>query len=245
MNLPSKLIYLLLLLPIAANAEKQQELVMVALEFEGAIQQNKKGAFDYMLQDLAKRSQIEHSYQVMSTARGARYFFLKDANCIIPSTTYPGYFKGYNVIHSESFAKAIYVAFTPAGSSVVNDKKDMKDKLIGVLRDSDTWNYEKRLAIEDAKYIKVSNLESLVNMLYKKRIDVAIHDNEDFTYLAERLGYPTPQANHEYPIAIDEVVITCHTSKLNQAYLNIINPHIKAIVKDGMSKYHLKTNNYQ
>ena len=238
MKLPSKLINLLLIIPIIASATKQQELVLVALELEGAIQQNKKGAFDYMLQDLAKRSKIAHQYQVMSTARGARYFFLRDANCIIPSTTYPGFFKGYNVIHSESFAKATYVAFTPPDSTVISDKKDMKGNLIGLLRDSATWNYKKRFAIDNVKYIRVSNLESLVHMLYKKRIDVVIHDHDDFTYLAKKLGYPAPLVNNNKPIAVDEIVITCHKSKLNQAYLKIINPHLKAIIKNGMRKYY-------
>ncbi len=177
----------------------------------------------------------------MSTARGFRNFKRKKSTCLIPSTTYPEYFKGDNVIHSEAFARANYVAITHPDSSIINNKQQMKGKLIGVLRDSNTWDYEKRFAIDNVEYIRVSNLTSLVHMLYKKRIDVAIHDHADFLLVANKLGYTTPLSNSEQPIAVDEVVITCHKSKLSQAYLNIINPHIKAIVAQGMAQYYLRT----
>ena len=235
------ILLLFTLLPTVVSAERQKELIMVALEFEGAIQQNKKGALDFMLQDLAKLSQIAHDYKVMSTARGFRHFLRRKATCLIPSTTYPEYFKGYNVIHSESFARANYIAFTHPEDSIIQNKQQMKGKLIGVLRDSDTWNYEERFAIDDVEYIRVSNLTSLIHMLYKKRIDVAIHDHADLLLMANKLGYATPLSDSEYSIAIDEVVITCHKSKLSQAYFNIINPHLKSIVEEGMTKYYLRT----
>jgi len=235
------LLILIFILSLNSYAErknkKHQELSMVALEFSGAIQSNKKGAFDLMLKDLAKATGIPHEYEVMSAARGARKFFRKKAMCVIPSSLHPPYFENYQVIHSEVFATARYMAFAHNDSVLITNKAQMSGKLIGILRDAKVWNYKSRLALKNVNYIQVSNLKSLVNMLDKKRIDIAIHDRDEFITMAQYLNISPARVEKEFLLAIDKVVITCHDTPISRAYLKIISPELQKIITSGIGKY--------
>lgn len=210
-----------------------------ALEFTGAIQQNLLGAFDLMMAELASASNIKQNYQVFSPARGAKMLFSHRSDCLIPSSLYPPYFKGLNVIHSESFAQVNYLAFTSPNQKTIHSKEQLKNKTIGIIRDEGTWDYVKRFDIKAAKYVQVSSLESLVEMLNHGRIDVAIHDHSDFLKMSEHLRLATPHYDSNAPMASDSVVITCHNNANNRAYLQAISPQLTKIINEGkMADYY-------
>ena len=213
---------------------------IAALEFSGAIQQNLLGAFDIMMADLAKVSNVNQIYQVFSPARGAKMLFSQRSDCLIPSSLHPPYFTGLNVIHSESFAQVNYLAFTAPNQKTIHTKDELTTKTIGVIRDEGTWNYVKRFNIKGAKYIQVSNLASLVEMLNHGRIDVAIHDHGDFINMTEHLKYP--QANYDIgaPMAVDRLVITCHDNENNRAYLKSISPVLNHIIDNNKMSYYFQ-----
>ena len=231
-------VVLAMVFAMPSRAESNISVSMTALEFTGVIQQNGKGAFDYFLRDLEQLAQVSHAYTVVPTARGAKDFFAHKSECIVPSSLYPPYFEKHDVIHSESFASVRYIAFTLADQAAIISKKQMAGKVIGVIRDEDAWDYEKRFSIPGATYIRVSNLESLVEMLYKERIDVAIHDHSDFLLMVQHLKRPAVNFNLDYPLAVDRVVISCHNSPKTRAYLTRMNPHIKSMVEKGLGKYY-------
>ena len=167
----------------------------------------------------------------------AKEFFNKNTDCLFPSSLYPPYFEGYNIINSFSFATVNYHAFTLVGEPVITDKAQLAGKIIGVIRDSDTWNYEKKFAIPNVTYVKISNLESLIGLLYKKRVDVVIHDDLEFLAVAALLKKEMANYSKETPVATDKIVITCHNNEKTQSYIDRINPHIKKMLKDGLDKY--------
>ncbi len=179
---------LTLLLPMNALAGKKQELSMVALEFKGVIEENKTGTFDTVLQKLAQLSDIEHNYKVMSIARGTRHFLRRKVNCIIPHLVYPPSFEDFNVITSNSFTKIRYVIFTKPTSAYITNKGDLKGKMIGIIDKAINWQYKQRFNIPNVEYVKVSNLTSLVHMLYNNRLDAVIHSLDNFTDMAKQLG---------------------------------------------------------
>ena len=211
---------------------------IAALEFTGVIQQNGRGAFDLMMKDLAKSSTVNHNYQVYSPARGAKMLFSGRSDCLIPGSLYPPYYKNMAVIHSESFTKVRYIAFTLPKEKAIISKAELSGKVIGILRDEDTWNYEQRFQIKNAKYVKVSTLESLVEMLYHQRIDVAIHDQSDFITMAKHLKKAVPNYDITKPMAIDKIVISCHDNAKNRAYLQAISPFLQDMNKNkSIRKY--------
>ncbi len=212
---------------------------ITALEFTGVIQANGLGAFDLMMKDLAQTSKVNHNYQIYSPARGAKMLFSGRSDCLIPGSLYPPYYKDMPVIHSESFARVNYIAFTLSDQKVVTAKSELAGKVIGIIRDEDTWDYEKRFQINNAEYVKVSTLESLVEMLYHQRIDVAIHDQSDFLSMAKYLNKAKPNYDKTSPMAVDKIVISCHDNANNRAYLKAISPFLQSIIKNkGMGKYY-------
>lgn len=224
-----------------AVAEKPAKSIRFsALEFTGVVQQNGHGSFDYFAQDLSKESGVEFDYHVMSPARGAKAFFAGQKDCLIPSSAHPPYFEGLDVIHSEQFAQVLYLAFTLPDQPKITNKRQLKGKVIGVLRDESTWNYEKRFDINGATYVKVGSLESLVEMLYRKRVDVAIHDHQDFISVTEFFKHAPPNYSITNPMAVDNVVITCHNNRQNQTFIETINPIIVKFVERGLSYYYEK-----
>jgi len=228
-----------------AVSEKPHNSISVdiaALEFTGVVQKNGRGAFDLMMKDLAKSSKVNHNYQIYSPARGARILLSGRSDCLIPGSLYPPYYKNMRVIHSESFAKVRYLAFTLPKNKTITNKTELAGKVIGIIRDEDTWDYEQRFQINNAKYIKVSSLESLVEMLYHQRIDVAIHDQSDFIGMAEHLKKAKPNYDKTNPMAVDKIVISCHDNDNNRAYLKAISPALKSMIKNKtMGKYFQQT----
>ncbi len=218
-------------------AEHTININMSALEFTGVVQQNLKGAFDLFVKDIEKNPLVKHNYHVVSPARGAKEFFQKQSQCLIPGSLYPPYYQGLDVIHSKSFAQVTYLAFTLPDQAVIQSKAQLEGKVIGVIRDADTWNYEQRFNIENVDYVKVSSLEALVELLYKKRVDVAIHDHSDFLALAKHLHKPQPNYDESFPMAIDKLVISCHKSAETQAYLEQVNIEINKLEHTGLAEY--------
>jgi len=215
---------------------------ITALEFTGVIQQNGQGAFDLMMKDLAKSSNVNHNYQVYSPARGAKMLLSGRSDCLIPGSLYPPYYKNMSVIHSESFAKVRYLAFTLPKEKTITRKIELSGKVIGILRDEDIWDYELRFQIDNASYVKVSSLKSLVEMLYHQRIDVAIHDQGDFIGMTKHLKKAEPNYDITKPMAVDKIVISCHDNAKNRAYLQAISPFLKKVIKDkSMRKYYQQT----
>ena len=212
---------------------KKISVTIAALEFTGVVQQNLLGAFDLMMADLATTNQVIHHYQVFSPARGAKMLLSGRSDCLIPGSLYPPYYKSIDVIHSESFAKVTYLAFTLANQETITTKAQLHGKVIGMIRDEGTWNYEKRFNITGATYIKVSSLESLVEMLNHRRIDVAIHDDADFLRMTKHLKFPKPNFNINTPMAIDKIVVSCHNNANNRAYLQAISPQLQQIISSG------------
>lgn len=224
---------------VLANEETPKETITFsALEFTGAVQQNRKGAFDYFARDLSSRLDVEFDYHVMSPARGARAFFENQKRCLIPSSLYLPYFEGYDVIHSTSFAEVRYLAFTQPGKTVIENKEQMKDKVIGVIRDENTWDFEKRFNIEGATYVKVAALASLVELLYRGRIDVAIHDHSDFVDYVRYSQKESPGFSLQQAMAVDKVVITCHNTPKNRQFMERLDKEITKIIKDGLGQYY-------
>lgn len=225
---------------VASEPKSEISVNIAALEFTGVIQKNLHGAFDYMMIDIANAAEVNQNYHVVSPARGARMLFTNKVDCLIPSSDYPPYFVGHDVIHSESFAQVYYIAFTLPENEVISNKEQLNGKVIGVIRDADTWNYEKRFNIDGVTYVKVSNLESLVEMLYHGRIDVAIHDFGDFTAMTKHLKRPQPNYDSNSPMAVDKLIITCHNNANNRAYLQAISPHLQEIIRTDKIHYYLK-----
>lgn len=222
----------------AVSEKTSTSISIAALEFTGIIQQNGLGAFDVMMKDLAKSSKVNHNYQIYSPARGAKMLFSGRSDCLIPGSIYPPYFKSMRVIHSESFAKVRYLAFTLPKEKAITSKVELSGKVIGIIRDEDTWDYEQRFQIDNAKYVRVSSLESLVEMLYHKRIDVAIHDAGDFVNMAKHLKKAEPNYDNNIPMAVDKIVISCHDNAKNRAYLQAISPFLQNLIKNNsMGKY--------
>lgn len=219
------------------SADDDLNITMSALEFTGAIQQNHKGAFDLFIQDLEKNTPVKHDYLVAPPTRAAKQFFQKKSHCLIPSSLYPPYYQGYDVIHSDSFTRVIYLAFTRADQPIIKDKTQLSGKIIGVIKNADTWNYEQRFNIKNADYIKVSDPNTLVELLYKKRIDVAIHDHADFLALAKSLKKTPPNYHKDFPITEDKIVISCHNSPATRAYIRHINIEIKKTLATGFEQY--------
>lgn len=224
----------------AAPQKAKPTVTFSAMEFTGAVQQNHKGAFDYFVQDLSKRLDIEFDYHVMSPARGAKAFFDKQKQCLIPSSIYPHYFKDHDVIHTASFAKVLYLAFTIPPNEVITDKDQITGKVVGVIRDENTWDYAERFKIEGATYVKVGSLASLVEMLYRGRIDIAIHDFSDFTEYVDFVKKPPPLYSEQHPMAIDDVVITCHDTAENRAFMTKLDAEVREIIKEGLGPYFKK-----
>lgn len=236
-----KLRYLVILLSVIhfslpCFAKKPKELTMIGLEIDGFIQHDQKGILDNMLKDLSMRSGIAHSYKVISFGRGDREFRTKKVDCLLPSSLSPIYYQNAKVIHSEPFSEINYFAFTLAGEKKISTKFDLENKVIGVLRDNVVWQYEKRFNLQNVTYIQVSNIKSMIEMLKKKRIHVAVHDHLDFLNYVKQLSLKVT-FDKSFPLANDQLVITCHQSKLARAYIKQINPHLMKIKSEGLQQY--------
>lgn len=117
-------------------AAEPQVLSMIALSQENLIQNNSKGALDFMLKDLSKLSGIPHQYTVTSIKRGKRKFRNKRVACVIPSVVGQSEFKSLNVIHSVPFAQLENHAFTLPSQAVIQEEVQLHGRLIGVLKGS-------------------------------------------------------------------------------------------------------------
>jgi len=224
---------------VSENASKS--IKMSALEFPGIIQMNKRGAFDLFVSDLMRLADISLEYLIMSPARGAKEFFNANTECLIPGSLYPSYYAGIDVIHSVSFAKVNYLAFTLKENEKITDRAQLHGKVIGIIRSEGTWDYIERFGLQAHKVVQVSNVNSLLEMLYKKRIDVAIHDHGDFVNLAKYLDKPLPNFSLENPIAVDDLVISCHNTEVGKKFIKDINPEIKQILEQGMEQYYKRS----
>jgi ABC-type amino acid transport substrate-binding protein len=202
---------------------------LVAMEFAGSMQTDKQGAFNYMLQDIAEQLAMPLEYEVFVPARGLQIFLNKQADCIVPSANYDPYFTDTPVLHSISFAQSNYIAFTLA-EPVINNSADLQDKAVGMIRDNKHWNYESRMAKANITFVGVSDLAALVNMLYLGRIDVAVHDHDDFLFQVSKMNLVRPKYAKNNPLWSENIVITCHDNAENQMFLNQLNPAIQAIL---------------
>ena len=135
------------------------------------------------------------------------------------------------IIFSEFFAVVSHTAFT-LNAPPIETRNDLEKKVVGMIRDFDTWNNAKRLNLKQSKLVRAATINTLVSMLYAGRIDVAIHDQHDFLRNAEHLGYPSPVFNQQSVIWRDNLGFVCHNSEKNKAFIKKINPSIN----------HLQTN---
>ena len=105
------------------QANKPLFIHMSGLNFPGAIQFDRKGAFDLFIANLNKQASINMQYDVLLPARGARLFYQKKADCVMPAAFYPPYYEGYDVIASKGYAYVDYVAFTLAENGKITDRR--------------------------------------------------------------------------------------------------------------------------
>jgi len=217
------------------NGKSQITVRIAALKISKAINENKDGVFDLMIEDIEKLSGVAHQYIIVPTARGAEMFFKHKVDCLIPAAFYMPYYKGYNVIFSEVYVEATYHIFTHKDDVIITNKNQLKNKTIGVIRDRSSWDFQKRYDIQGSTFVKVNDSNALASMLNKKHIDAVI-GSKGFIRLNKKLGYPTPNYSPEYPLAVDKLTIVCHKSEANNRYIQAINPHIKEIVNSGKMK---------
>jgi ABC-type amino acid transport substrate-binding protein len=203
---------------------------LVAMEFAGAVQSDKQGAFDYMLKDLSQQLDMPIEYQVFVPARGLQIFLNNQADCIIPSANYPPYFEGTAVIHSASFALSRFTAFT-LEAPVIKEVSDLNKKIVGMIRDNKNWNYESHMTGANIKFVGVNDLSTLVKMLYLGRINVAIHERDDFLLQVSKLNFASPVYEKNTSLWSEQIVISCHNTASNRVFLDRLNPRIIAIVE--------------
>ena len=235
-----KLVSLLsaLLFGIILNCTAAESAKLVAMEFTGAVQSDKHGAFDYMLQDIAQQLALPLEYEVFVPARGVQIFLNGQADCLVPSADYAPYFTGTPVIHSTSFATGSFTAFT-VNTPVIKQISDLERKIVGMIRDNNHWNYASHMANANIKFVGVNDLATLVKMLYLGRIDAAVHDRGDFLLQASRLNFAAPNHDVNSPLWSEKIVITCHDNPANRDFLTRINPQISAILQSKkMNEYY-------
>ena len=217
------------------NGKNQITVSVAALKFSSVVTENQDGKFDLMVKDIEHRSGVAHQYNVVPTARGAEMFFKQKVDCLLPAPSYMPFYQGYDVIFSETYSVVTYQAFTLADDTIITNKNQLKNKVIGVIRDRSSWDFQKRFGVKGNTFVKVNDLKALVGMLNKKHIDVVIH-GKGFLKLNKKLGYPMPNYAQEHPIAIDKLTIVCHKNDANNRYIQAINPFIREIVQGGQMK---------
>lgn len=216
----------------------EEPVKFVAMEFTGVLQFDKQGALDFMLEDLFKQLAMPSDYEVFIPARGLQIFFNQQADCIVPSANYPPYFEETAVIHSKSFVTSFFTAFT-LKEPLVRQKSDLNAKIVGMIRDNKSWDYSRHIAQGNTYLAGVNDLATLVKMLYLGRIDVAIHDRDDFLVQVKKLKFEMPQYDSKRPLWSEKIVITCHENAKNNAFLQRLNPILSTIVEAGMmGKYY-------
>ena len=149
------------------------------------------------------------------------------------------FYNNYDVIFSGVYAVVTYQAFTLADDVIITKKSQLENKVIGVIRDRSSWDFQKRFGMKGSKFVKVNDLKALVGMLNKKHIDVAIH-GKGFLRWNKKLGYPMPNYSPEHPLDVDKLTIVCHKNEANYRYIETINPHIREIVDSGKTKLYRK-----
>ncbi|WP_438863881.1 hypothetical protein [Neptunicella sp.] len=232
------LIFLACSLP--SRADDTAILNILGMEYTGSVQANQQGAFDMMLLDFMRQLELPFRYDIVNAARGYRLFTQKKADCLLPSVDYLPYFNNLNIINSSSFAMARHVAFTLQGEPITSPQQ-LQDKVVGIIRDDGTWDYKKRIPSDDIIWLGLNNLNTLAAMLEKGRIDVAIHDRDDYLAFIRQHNMRQPIYSGEHPMWQDNVVITCHNTPSNQAFIKQLEPLIDDVRQSQkLVKYYRK-----
>lgn len=221
-------------------AQQAKTLNISGLAFQLSTQHDQQGALDMLLNDLLKQINQSANYQVVNAARAFRKFSSKQADCIIPSVPYDGYFTGLDVIHSDGISLLQQSAFTVNGKEITS-KQDLNGKVVGMLRGVDSWDFQKRIDADLQAFVGVNDLPTLVKMLHKGRIDVAIHDRFDFELYTELNGYKKALVHSSYNVWEDNIVITCHDTEHSKELFKHLKPHIARIKQENkLAEYYEK-----
>jgi hypothetical protein len=210
---------------------------IIGMEFPPSVQKNKQGALDFMLTDFLADIDDIVVYEITNAARAYRMFTNMQAHCLMPSSAHQPYFGELEVTHSKSFTTANFTAFSSDGT-LIETKQQLSNKIVGMIRDDNAWDYQERLDFNAIKFVGVRNLESLVKMLYKNRIDIAIHDKGDFLDYLRTTSLPLPTFSETNPMWSDKIVISCHKSQTNDDFINKVNPLIEALNNSGRLGYY-------
>lgn len=213
----------------AEEVKKPLSIHMSALNFSGAIHFNRQGLFDLLVEHLNQQVDIDMEYEVLLPARGARLFYQKEADCVIPGTLLDSYYEGFDVISTLGFSQVDYVAFTLAPNETITELSQLSGKVIGIVRGEGKWDMKKRLNVADAKYIELVDTNSMVGMLVKGRIDVIVHDSEGVINILEKFSLDNISYDINSPIFVDKLGIVCHKNKRTIEYIQRVNPEIERL----------------
>ncbi|MCF2947538.1 hypothetical protein L0668_05420 [Paraglaciecola aquimarina] len=223
----------------AQQPQKKIPIHMTALNFPGATQFNHKGLFDLLVAHVDLTNGIAMDYQVTIPARGARIFYSRDTDCIIPATLLDVYYEGYDVLSTTSFATVDYVAFTQSSNVKIVNKMQLQGKLIGIVRDEGKWDLKKRLQIPNAKYIELIDVRSMIGMLAKGRLDAIVHDATIVISALKRFRLENIEYDINSPILVDDLGIVCHKSPQTEEYIRQFNIELDSLLQGpGLAKFH-------
>lgn len=215
--------------PISRAAEVKKPLFihMSALNFPGVIHFNRKGAFDMLVEHLNQEVDIDMEYDVLLPARGARLFYQKEVDCVIPGTLLDSYYEGFDVVSTLDFSQVEYVAFTLVPNEKVTELSQLNGKIIGIVRGEGKWDMKQRLNAINAEFIELVDIKSMVGMLVKGRIDAIVHDSTGIIKVLDKFALDNVLYDINSPILVDKLGIVCHKNKRTIEYIQRINPEIK------------------
>lgn len=107
-----------------------------------------------------------------------------------------------------------------------------------MIRDDNAWDYRARLETEKLRFVGVKDLSTLANMLYKKRIDIVIHDKGDFLDYVKMAGLESPTYSEETPLWSDPIVLSCHDTPRNTEFVRQLDPLIEELNATGKLGYY-------
>lgn len=215
---------------ILATSTSLSAKTLVGLEFDGTSAIDKSGPLDKYVADIQQQLPDKFEYEVFNAPRGVKLFFEKKRDCLIPASDYLPYYQNLNIHFSNPFAVVSYTAFSYTETPFTN-KDDLQGKVIGIIRGFDSWDIQARLNLVNTQFVRVTTLNALVKLLEARRVDVVLHDNQDFVAALQRENIALPNFNEQAPIFRDSLTIACHATKENSQLIKSINPIIVKLAK--------------
>jgi len=233
-------IIIVIALCFAGNAlavQKEKSLLsMAALAQHHIVQHDGLGSLDIMFKDIELETGISHQYSVTSRNRGLRKFVQNKVGCLFPVGELPSKFQNIDIISSTPFAQMHFLAFTPLTKPTISDRTQLHGKVIGITRHNASLMEHAIFNQLNVDFVQVSKVESLIELLDKERIDIAIHSELDFLVAAEQ----AQQKFHYDDDYIDinaSLKVVCHNTQVAQYYLSKVNPVLANYYQKGLESY--------